>query len=78
MIDINGPQKPNQYGYDTFFFEMADYIANDQIIPHGGTGAHDCKRKDTNKQGTGCAWWVLNKENTKYRCCDDPTLPTCK
>ena len=39
MIDINGPQKPNQYGYDTFFFEMADYIANDQIIPHGGTGA---------------------------------------
>ena len=39
MIDINGPQNQINTDMILFLFEMADYIANDQIIPHGGTGA---------------------------------------
>ena len=69
FIDVNGPQKPNQRGIDTFSFVVMD----GKLVPNGVPGAEvffddTCNR---NSSGWGCGAWVVYKGNMDYLHCDD-------
>lgn len=51
IIDINGKDKPNQFGKDIFFF-VRDEISN-SIIPYGADKSKEEINKDCSKTGTG-------------------------
>ena len=54
--DLNGAKLPNQLGKDIFVF----YILKDRITPHNND---DCYEE---KQGWGCARYILEHDNMKY------------
>lgn len=72
IVDLNGFNGPNQFGIDTFFFQISKY----GIIPHGSQQETrypfdpSCKDKSTS-QGFGCASWVLYNENLDYLHCNN-------
>lgn len=68
-IDVNGPEKPNTYGRDMFFFNV-DTIKN-QILPYRSTtGA--CSRTHTYQyqQDSLCADWIFIHDDMEYLHCD--------
>lgn len=72
FVDVNGYNKPNQWGKDTFEF----YITKYGIVPLGSsletisttTFTDDCKDAST-AVGEGCAAWVIYNENLDYLHC---------
>lgn len=70
IVDLNGPEKPNIFGIDTFMF----YLTKQGIIPAGlkedvaNSFLNGCSRHET--QGYGCAAWVLINKNMDYLHCD--------
>lgn len=80
FIDVTGPKKPNQLGYDVYKF----YIVRNGVYPAGMSGdtTHpfdtQCLRKVS---GLGCAAWVLRNSNVDYLHCKDigwNGKPSCK
>lgn len=76
MIDVNGKKKPNAYGHDAFFFDVADSASNKnkQLAPRNAwqySFSHgQCQFNSTFYQATGCAWWVITNGNLDYLHCD--------
>ncbi len=77
-VDLNGNDKPNEYGKDIFTF----YVTKQGVFPMGSesdtvvTFKKYCDRNkasdDTNyAHGMGCSAWVLMNENLDYWYCDD-------
>ena len=69
FIDVNGPQKPNQWGKDLFGCSVLD----GKLLPGGTPTALNpfdtsCKK---NSNGFGCGAWVIYKGNMDYLHCDD-------
>ena len=73
-VDINGDKKPNQWGIDTFTF----HVGRNTIFPRGATYTHAretmCDPTATTQMigwynGSGCAAWVIYKENMDYLKC---------
>lgn len=90
-VDVNGPKKPNRYGYDFFRFIVysplfwPQYSGSDfprVIAPLGlyrqGALAStgDCNRDDDVYTGDGCASWVLYNSNLDYKYVSDLTWET--
>lgn len=78
VVDINGLKKPNQLGYDIFYF----YMTKERIVPVGTKDDRlsfksSCDRHNSspipNFDGKfiGCAAWVIYNENMDYLHCDD-------
>ena len=67
-VDLNGPQKPNTFGVDTFQFGTN---ANNTVRPYGyndGNFEIACSiNNDNEKNGVACAAWALHKGNMDYR-----------
>lgn len=69
-VDINGYQKPNQWGVDYFMFYLTKY----GIMPVGTEDDKSwmantyCLNKTT---GVACTAWVLYNENMDYLHCSD-------
>jgi len=67
IVDVNGPQRPNAFGIDTFIFGPIDE-ANNTINPKNDLATCD---KDATAQlyttSGGCTEWVLEKGNMDYR-----------
>lgn len=62
VVDINGYNKPNRYGYDIFFFPVVD---GKGIIPAGkGNRSLDCRRSNA---GLTCASKVIDEQGVNYR-----------
>ncbi|MCM1339188.1 MAG: type II secretion system GspH family protein [Muribaculaceae bacterium] len=61
IIDINGKDKPNQFGKDIFFF-IRDEISN-SIIPFGADLTREEINKDCSKTGKGKYCAALIREN---------------
>lgn len=62
IVDINGYNKPNRYGYDIFFFALVD---GQGIVPAGkGNGSLDCRRSNA---GITCAAKVIDDQGVNYR-----------
>jgi len=80
VVDINGRNKPNRYGVDTFFFAVSDTSQN-KIMPEGlyldnlnqvywGYGLDKgCNLKSSN-QARSCAAWIFLNKNMDYLHCD--------
>lgn len=70
-VDVNGFQKPNEYGYDVFQF----FVTKKGVIPRGYPSAKAPLRFRDNCgnhfQGTSCAGWVIYMENMEYLRCKD-------
>lgn len=69
IVDLNGENKPNIFGKDTFLF----YITANGIVP---SGLEDDKKNPfpdecslINSQGYGCTAWVLMNQNMDYLSC---------
>ncbi len=62
--DVNGPQKPNTFGHDTFIF----VAYKDKLQPYGSFDEH-CS--PANAFGVTCAGWVIYKGNLDYLKCPD-------
>ena len=58
IIDINGKDKPNQFGKDIFFF-LRDENSN-SVIPYGAVLSHEVIKQDCSKEGRGfyCSAWI--------------------
>ena len=69
FIDVNGAQKPNQWGKDLF----GGSVLNGKFLPGGTPGSLNEFDKTCKKSGTGfgCAAWVVYKGNMDYLHCDD-------
>jgi len=61
IIDINGWQKPNQFGRDVFFFYRDEDA--DSIIPYGSDKTREEVNQSCSKTGDGMYCAVLVKEN---------------
>ena len=60
LLDVNGSEKnPNQFGKDTFIFELTH---NGSIIPYAGEHGDDCFSKDSgwNASGFACAKKIVD------------------
>ncbi len=60
---------PNKWGHDVF----ALVVVNNKLVPFGSEGMVNtfdtsCRK---NKEGWGCAAWVVYKGNMEYLHCDD-------
>ncbi len=68
-VDVNGFQKPNQYGKDLFRF----YVTPKTIIPYGSPTWAGGQTFDNTclSGGSGCTGWVLINENMDYLHCPD-------
>ncbi len=68
-VDLNGVKNPNQFGYDVYKF----YITRYGFLPAGFQDdtatafENTCADKNI---GTGCAAWVVQRENMDYLHCD--------
>lgn len=66
IIDVNGKNKPNVFGKDTFTFYLTQY----GIVPAGlkedteNSFEKECRINDSN--GYGCTGWVLLNLNMEY------------
>ena len=75
IVDINGDKLPNQFGIDTFIFQ----VGKEKILPRGASTTHGketlCNPKGNSRDadgwynGSGCAAWVLYNENMDYLKC---------
>ncbi len=61
IIDINGSEKPNQFGQDTFFLQRKE--EEDAIIPYGAGKPQNELRADCQKGGEGFYCAELIREN---------------
>ena len=61
IIDINGSEKPNQFGQDTFFLQRKE--EEDAIIPYGAGKSQNELRADCKKGGEGFYCAELIREN---------------
>lgn len=61
IIDINGSEKPNQFGQDTFFLQRKE--EEDAIIPYGAGKSQNELRADCKKGGAGFYCAELIREN---------------
>ena len=67
-IDVNGERKPNQYGVDTFQFN----ITSEGIVPSGAINADEnglCDYNYNNKvaeSGIHCTSWIMKNKNINY------------
>lgn len=73
FVDVNGYQKPNQFGRDLYVF----WLTKTGIVPVGialetgySTFSDDCRDKST-ATGQSCAGWVIYNENLDYLKCND-------
>lgn len=79
LVDINGPKGPNQYGYDTFFFNI-DYEGISRTKKAGVSeldtngvafGTNFCYKKNTwsatHYRGISCAFWIMRHGNVDYK-----------
>lgn len=69
-VDINGMQKPNTFGRDTFVFYWTKY----DIIPAGSPDESPSSVMNFSvclNNGYGCTAWLLLNENMDYLHCDD-------
>ncbi len=74
-VDINGDKNPNQWGIDTFTFQ----VGRNNISPRGAANTHGeselCKPTATSVEmegwwnGSGCSAWVIYSENMDYLKC---------
>ena len=60
IVDLNGWKKPNQYGYDTFWFYVVD---GKGIIPAGIADSSECNKT---ANGVTCAAKVLKENKIDY------------
>ena len=62
VVDINGYNKPNRYGYDIFYLTVIDEKG---IVPAGqGNKSLDCKRDNI---GITCSSKVIDEQGVNYR-----------
>ena len=61
IIDINGSEKPNQFGQDTFFLQRKE--EEDAIVPYGAGKSSNELRNDCKKGGEGFYCAELIREN---------------
>ncbi len=82
-VDVNGLQKPYQWGRDVFIFN----VTNDGVTPAGDinetlfTFEDFCKFSNddaSGEDGIGCTGWVVRKGNMDYLKCDDLTWSKTK
>lgn len=75
FVDVNGRQKPNTFGVDTFKFE----VYPDGIVAAGGpkynywaNGFRFCLLGGTDYRcSASCTGWVIKNKNMDYRRCQD-------
>ena len=74
VVDLNGNQKPNRFGYDIFTF----LLQNNRLIPRGWPMAEESEletaatfRTHCYTHGHACTGWVLINENMDYKYCND-------
>ena len=60
VVDINGADNPNRYGYDLFFFYI---IENKGIVPAGSYSSSECNKSS---EGITCAARVLRENAINY------------
>lgn len=71
VVDVNGKQKPNKYGQDTFEFYITKYnvipygISEDTKYPFNGS----CLNSSAGIHG--CTAWAIINENQDYLHCND-------
>ena len=69
MVDINGINNPNRYGYDVFVFNV---MGDNKVKPAANlkrcTPTFDSS-SDAHPNGESCATWVLLKNNMDYKKC---------
>lgn len=75
FVDVNGRQKPNTFGIDTFKFQ----VYPDGIVAAGGpkynywaNAFYECLRGGADyRQSACCTGWVIKNKNMDYRRCQD-------
>ena len=74
VTDINGDKRPNQWGVDTFVFQ----VGTKRILPRGAASTHGADNTciptgGANSpgwyNGSGCGAWVIYNENMNYLKC---------
>lgn len=86
LVDVNGPKKPNRYGYDLFEFSV---LATNYFPANVGPGyprtiapqstnrtgdlsaTADCDKDNDGGEGTGCASWAIYNGNLDYKYVND-------
>jgi len=68
FVDLNGPQKPNTFGVDSFNFSLNGLTntvnaQNDLVVCNINNSGDDINKKN----GLGCTAWALRKGNMDYR-----------
>lgn len=70
VVDINGDNPPNRFGFDTFGFVL---LSNNTIATYHGTFKRCDPQKDTSTDahpnGEYCTGWVILNENMDYKKC---------
>ena len=61
IVDINGAQKPNQFGKDVFFLYRIE--EDDSIIPYGADKTNDEIKESCSKNGNGFYCAALIRAN---------------
>jgi len=75
FVDVNGSQKPNTFGVDTFKFQ----VYSDGIAPCGrpsdnywANSFSECLKGGTDyRRSACCTGWVLQNKNMDYKRCQD-------
>ena len=74
VTDINGDKRPNQWGVDTFVFQ----VGTKRILPRGAASTHGADNTCIPTggahgqgwwNGSGCGAWVIYNENMNYLKC---------
>ena len=66
LVDINGVNNPNQYGYDVFYFS----IQNNTLVPEHSrlSGKSRCNKNSADaKNNLSCAYWIIKHGNMDYK-----------
>lgn len=69
-MDVNGPNKPNQIGIDTFLFSINK---DGRLEPWCNLQGFKLSDSDCNinDAGTCCSHWVIQNQNIDYKYCND-------
>ena len=78
IVDINGKNKPNRFGYDVFIFHV---LLNNQLLTDIGylerCTPNTDSSTDAHPNGESCGKWVIAKGNMDYKKCLNGNTKYC-